>query len=130
MRARHAPLCGVGCGVCVCCVWVGGGGGHTQSVVSLLSRFLEEERSELSTDDPEIDTLILLDRAVDMVTPLVLPLTYEALVDHILGIEAGTLHAGMRRAARAVGGPSWTGTAGRAGTVAMAGAVGWPGTVA
>jgi hypothetical protein len=33
--------------------------------------------------------MILLDRGVDLVTPLVLPLTYEALVDHIIGIDTG-----------------------------------------
>ncbi len=44
---------------------------------------------ELSAAEPEIDTMILLDRGIDMVTPLVLPLTYEALVDHIIGIDTG-----------------------------------------
>ncbi len=48
---------------------------------------------ELSAAEPEIDTMILLDRGIDMVTPLVLPLTYEALVDHIIGIDTGEVTA-------------------------------------
>ena len=36
-----------------------------------------------------IDTLLVLDREVDMVSPLLSPLTYEGLVDDILGINNG-----------------------------------------
>ena len=35
----------------------------------------------------EIDTLILLDRDCDLVTPMITPLTYEGLVDELLGIK-------------------------------------------
>ena len=34
-----------------------------------------------------IDTLIILDRTVDLVTPLSTPLNYEALIDEIYGIK-------------------------------------------
>jgi len=34
-----------------------------------------------------VDTLILLDRAVDLVTPNVTPLTYEGLIDELVGIH-------------------------------------------
>lgn len=37
----------------------------------------------------EIDTLIILDRNVDMVTPLLTQMTYEGLVDEIVGIKDG-----------------------------------------
>ncbi|GAA0158477.1 membrane trafficking regulatory protein [Lithospermum erythrorhizon] len=40
---------------------------------------------------PEINTLILLDREVDMVTPMCTQLTYEGLVDELLGINNGAL---------------------------------------
>ncbi len=40
---------------------------------------------------PEIDTLLLIDRDVDLVTPMVTPLTYEALIDDIIGIESGSI---------------------------------------
>ena len=36
-----------------------------------------------------IDTLLVIDRIVDLVSPLVTPLTYEGLLDEIMGIEAG-----------------------------------------
>jgi vacuolar protein sorting-associated protein 33A len=38
---------------------------------------------------PEIDTLVLLDRSVDTVTPLVTPLTYEGLINELIGITNG-----------------------------------------
>ncbi|XP_047047911.1 vacuolar protein-sorting-associated protein 33 homolog isoform X2 [Lolium rigidum] len=40
---------------------------------------------------PEIDTLILLDREVDMVTPMCSQLTYEGLLDELLEIHNGTV---------------------------------------
>ncbi|KAL0589806.1 hypothetical protein ABG067_002031 [Albugo candida] len=39
--------------------------------------------------DPEIETLILIDRTVDLVTPLTTPMTYEGLLDEIMGISNG-----------------------------------------
>ncbi len=35
----------------------------------------------------EIDTLVILDREVDLFSSLVTPLTYEGLLDEIVGIE-------------------------------------------
>ncbi|CAM9699279.1 unnamed protein product [Pylaiella littoralis] len=40
---------------------------------------------------PGIDTLILLDRKVDLVTALATPLTYEGLIDDLIGIENGSV---------------------------------------
>ncbi len=40
---------------------------------------------------PEIDTLVLLDRAVDLVTPLLTPLTYEGIIDEFIGIQHGAI---------------------------------------
>lgn len=39
----------------------------------------------------EIDTLVLLDRAVDLVTPLLTPLTYEGIIDEFIGIQNGAI---------------------------------------
>ena len=36
-----------------------------------------------------IDTVVVLDREVDLVTPLTTPLTYEGLIDELIGIEYG-----------------------------------------
>eukprot|EP00750_Incisomonas_marina_P010092 INCI16240.3.p1 GENE.INCI16240.3~~INCI16240.3.p1 ORF type:complete len:714 (-),score=145.80 INCI16240.3:2064-4205(-) len=40
---------------------------------------------------PQIDTCLILDRDVDLITPLLSPLTYEALIDEFMGIKQGTL---------------------------------------
>lgn len=40
---------------------------------------------------PEIDTLVILDRAVDFVTPLLTPLTYEGVIDEFIGIHNGAI---------------------------------------
>jgi len=38
-----------------------------------------------------IDTLVLLDREVDLVSPLVTPLTYEGLLDELIGLDYGKI---------------------------------------
>jgi len=37
--------------------------------------------------DNHIDSLIVLDRKVDMITPLLTQLTYEGLIDELIGIK-------------------------------------------
>lgn len=44
-----------------------------------------------SSTGSEIDTLFVLDREVDLVSPLLSPLTYEGLVDDLLGIQNGSV---------------------------------------
>ena len=36
---------------------------------------------------PEIDSLVLIDRVTDLVTPLLTPLTYEGIIDEFMGIK-------------------------------------------
>lgn len=43
-----------------------------------------------SNNTSQIDALLLLDREVDTVTPLLLQTTYEGLIDELLGISCGT----------------------------------------
>ncbi|EIN14426.1 Sec1-like protein [Punctularia strigosozonata HHB-11173 SS5] len=43
----------------------------------------------LSTQSEQVDAVIVLDRAVDMITPLLTQLTYEGLVDELIGIKNG-----------------------------------------
>ena len=62
------------------------------SVVDLMTRLRREEhaiagRAEEEEMTPDIDAVLFLDRSVDLVSPMCTPLTYEALVDEILGIE-------------------------------------------
>lgn len=50
-----------------------------------------EECAPLSVASQEIDALIVLDRTVDLVTPLCTQLTYLGLIDEVLGIHHGFL---------------------------------------
>ena len=54
------------------------------------------QRGESSSEQrPPVNSkvaMIILDRQVDMITPLVTPLTYEGLLDEVVGIENGFLH--------------------------------------
>ncbi|KAK7279613.1 hypothetical protein RJT34_24668 [Clitoria ternatea] len=61
-------------------------------IADILNRMQAEEPVN-STDMvvPEINTLILLDREVDMVTPLCSQLTYEGLLDEFLHINNGSI---------------------------------------
>ncbi|KAI3863482.1 hypothetical protein MKX03_005947 [Papaver bracteatum] len=61
-------------------------------ISEILTRMQVEE--PVSTSDvgiPEINTLILLDREVDMVTPMCIQLTYEGLMDEILRVSNGSV---------------------------------------
>ncbi|KAL1363520.1 hypothetical protein HN51_011730 [Arachis hypogaea] len=61
-------------------------------VADILNRMQAEEPVNSSdTVMPEINTLILLDREVDMVTPLCSQLTYEGLLDEFLNIKNGSI---------------------------------------
>lgn len=51
-----------------------------------------EPCASLSAASPQIDALIVLDRTVDLVTPLCTQLTYLGLVDEVLGIHHGFAH--------------------------------------
>ena len=39
-----------------------------------------------------VSALVVIDRRIDLVTPLLTPLTYEGLLDDVLGIDCGFLH--------------------------------------
>ena len=45
------------------------------------------ERTEEITVKPEIESVILIDRAVDLITPLCSQLTYEGFIDELYGIQ-------------------------------------------
>ena len=58
-----------------------------------ISKRLCRERLEVDDSNKrrplgaEIDTLVLIDREVDLVTPMVTPLTYEGLIDELIGVR-------------------------------------------
>ena len=58
---------------------------------------MEEEEQEAITSHPlsEIQELIVLDRELDLVTPLCTPFTYEALLDQVLGIQNSTPYSDL-----------------------------------
>ncbi|RZC91040.1 hypothetical protein C5167_028872 [Papaver somniferum] len=62
-------------------------------ISEILTRMQVEEPVSTSSDVgiPEINTLILLDREVDMVTPMCFQLTYEGLMDEILRVNNGSV---------------------------------------
>ncbi len=63
-----------------------------QRICDLMKRLLPQAQAETSSEtlaspSEEIDSLIILDRSVDMVTPMLTQLTYEGLIDEFIGIE-------------------------------------------
>ena len=63
---------------------------HTQTVADLLERLRREMFSNMTSErevTPQIDSIILLDRSVDLLTPLSTQLTYEGLIDEIYGVK-------------------------------------------
>lgn len=64
------------------------GKGIASSHVLRILKMLEEEDPDYITEHPisEIQAAVLIDREIDMITPLCTPLTYEALCDDVFGI--------------------------------------------
>lgn len=56
-------------------------------VRDMLLRMRVEEAPQAPEGDPAIDVCVLLDRGADLVTPLMTQLTYEGLLDEVLGIR-------------------------------------------
>lgn len=84
-------------------------------VQKILSRMRREAGAAAPAPgtDGSIDTLILIDRSVDMVTPMCTQLTYEGLLDEVLGLSCGQIRTTAPAAAGAVGGSPAAGTSGR-----------------
>ncbi|KAG9451141.1 hypothetical protein H6P81_011106 [Aristolochia fimbriata] len=67
-------------------------GKASAKVADILNRMQGEDPVNLSDmGAPEIDTLILLDREVDMITPMCTQLTYEGLLDEFLHVNNGAV---------------------------------------
>ncbi|KAK7049665.1 Vacuolar protein-sorting-associated protein 33 [Paramarasmius palmivorus] len=65
---------------------------NAQRLVKLLTTYLPQSQKSsgpdtLSEISDKIDSLIVLDRRVDMITPLLTQLTYEGLIDELIGIR-------------------------------------------
>ncbi|KAF5392402.1 hypothetical protein D9757_002293 [Collybiopsis confluens] len=69
-----------------------GKGDHAARLINLLTTYLPQSHQSsipdaLSEQSSDFDSLIVIDRRVDMITPLLTQLTYEGLIDEILGIK-------------------------------------------
>ncbi|KAJ7070547.1 Sec1-like protein [Mycena amicta] len=68
-----------------------GKGDQAARLATLLTRPLASTDSSipdtLQSESDKIDSLIIIDRKVDMVTPLLTQLTYEGLVDELIGLK-------------------------------------------
>lgn len=67
-------------------------GTMSKIVWEMMAHFKREQDvggNPMSVLDPEIDTLIIMDRTVDLITPMCMPLTYEGLLDEVVGITHG-----------------------------------------
>eukprot|EP01094_Clydonella_sp_ATCC50884_P027895 TRINITY_DN8212_c0_g1_i1.p1 TRINITY_DN8212_c0_g1~~TRINITY_DN8212_c0_g1_i1.p1 ORF type:complete len:596 (+),score=194.45 TRINITY_DN8212_c0_g1_i1:119-1906(+) len=64
------------------------GKGHCASAVKdMMLRMRREMALEDNTVVPEIDSLFLIDRMTDLITPVLTQLTYEGLIDEVFGIR-------------------------------------------
>ncbi|KIK70533.1 hypothetical protein GYMLUDRAFT_149956 [Collybiopsis luxurians FD-317 M1] len=69
-----------------------GKGDHAARLINLLTTYLPQSHNSSVPDtlleqSSDFDSLIVIDRRVDMITPLLTQLTYEGLMDEILGIK-------------------------------------------
>ena len=58
-----------------------------QHMVEMMLRMRREMAGQEPQITPQIDNLLILDRTVDLLTPLLSQLTYEGLIDEIFGIN-------------------------------------------
>ena len=74
---------------------VKGKGNQARAVWQLMQRMRRDwpiqPHSQLNTATEPISALLLVDRAIDVITPLLTPSTYEGLIDEVLGIKFSTL---------------------------------------
>ena len=71
---------------------VRGKGQAARSVATMVTSLRKErEGPKRRRGAPAIDMILLLDRQIDLVTPMCTQLTYEGLVDEVLGITSGSV---------------------------------------
>ncbi|KAK8743146.1 hypothetical protein OTU49_001558 [Cherax quadricarinatus] len=68
-----------------------GKGPAAKQVYELMVRMRREMGGNEPQVTPQIDQLILIDRSVDLITPLATQLTYDGLIDQFYGIITGTV---------------------------------------
>eukprot|EP00357_Protocruzia_adherens_P031928 CAMPEP_0114991808 /NCGR_PEP_ID=MMETSP0216-20121206/11580_1 /TAXON_ID=223996 /ORGANISM="Protocruzia adherens, Strain Boccale" /LENGTH=590 /DNA_ID=CAMNT_0002355181 /DNA_START=29 /DNA_END=1801 /DNA_ORIENTATION=- len=68
-----------------------GKGKASLRILEILDNTQEEHMGELEGGGSEIDCLVMIDRTVDLVTPLCTQLTYEGLIDELFAINQCTV---------------------------------------
>merc|ERR1719300_1876766 len=68
-----------------------GKGTAAAQVFDLMTRQKKETCGRVPQVRSQIDTLVILDRAVDLVSPLPIQLTYEGLIDEMFGIQCSSV---------------------------------------
>jgi len=68
-----------------------GKGAAAAQVFDLMTRQKREACGRTAQVRSQIDTLVILDRAVDLVSPLPIQLTYEGLIDEMFGVQCATV---------------------------------------
>jgi len=68
-----------------------GKGASAAQVFDLMTRQKRESCGRLPNVRSQIDTLVILDRSVDLVSPLPIQLTYEGLIDEMFGIQCSSV---------------------------------------
>lgn len=64
-----------------------GKGNFAKSVIDILR--IKEQEIKIDDKEGDIEHLIVFDRSIDLVTPLLKPFTYEAMVEEVYGIVGG-----------------------------------------
>lgn len=66
-------------------------GGRSDGEIMTVGTSNMSKKSKMSSSAEAVDELILIDRSVDMVTPMCTQLTYEGLLDELLGMRYGQI---------------------------------------
>jgi len=68
---------------------VRGKGNGARAVIEMVQRMRREQGADAPAElkSPEIDSLVILDRDCDLITPLLTQLTYEGLIDEVMGLK-------------------------------------------
>eukprot|EP01080_Neovahlkampfia_damariscottae_P012510 gene12510-6258_t len=65
--------------------------GNLSCIVSGMIKEMNKSTFKLLNETPQFQTLILIDRNIDLITPMLLPLTYEGLIDELFEIQCGKI---------------------------------------
>ncbi|KAL0243107.1 hypothetical protein GEMRC1_005668 [Eukaryota sp. GEM-RC1] len=66
-------------------------GKHSISCAQALQRLKKSSEVTIAPQSPEIERLILMDRTFDPISPMCTQLTYEGLIDEVIGINSGVV---------------------------------------